>query len=188
MSEKVKRKKKLDEIKTKAISLVSSQENKGLTVETKNLHSEIKSSRTKSFKADPEFLKKLTGTEDESLGLDILVRGYMKPLCELQGKQTLAIPFMQEMKPQNALEAMLCSQILSLHCVGMDSMRKSENETFQKDSHLNNAIKLFRVQHETVESLMKLRRNGEQKLIVQHVNVCDGGQAVVNGQLTTGGK
>jgi hypothetical protein len=39
-----------------------------------------------------------------------------------------------------------------------------------------------------VEALQKYRSTGEQSLKVQHVNVHDGGQAIVTGTMQAGGK
>lgn len=39
----------------------------------------------------------------------------------------------------------------------------------------------------TVDAINKYHRGGEQRIVVQHVNVNDGGKVVVNGQLVSGG-
>jgi hypothetical protein len=41
------------------------------------------------------------------------------------------------------------------------------------------AVKLLRTYTTQVEALARLRRGGEQRVIVQHVNVNEGGQAIV---------
>ena len=46
---------------------------------------------------------------------------------------------------------------------------------------MKNAIKLLRLYNETIQAITKYRRGGEQKLVIQHVNVNQGGQAVVGG-------
>ena len=44
---------------------------------------------------------------------------------------------------------------------------------------MSQAIKLLRLHNETVDTLGRYRRNGEQKVVVQYVNVQNGGQATV---------
>ncbi len=49
----------------------------------------------------------------------------------------------------------------------------------QVDSFINRSTKLTRLYNETVDTLSRYRRKGEQKVVVQHVNVNQGGQAMV---------
>ena len=39
-----------------------------------------------------------------------------------------------------------------------------------------------------IQTLLKLRTGGKQEIVVQHVNVSEGGQAVVAGKMKTGGE
>jgi hypothetical protein len=55
------------------------------------------------------------------------------------------------------------------------------------DLNINRATKLMRLHNETLEALNRHRRKGEQKVVVQHVNVNNGGQAVVAGEIAGGG-
>ncbi len=82
------------------------------------------------------------------------------------------------MKPQNAIEWMLCAQLALLHFQGMQHLGGAEKADWRQDIgfDLNAAIKLLRLQHETLEALMRYRRKGEQRVVVQHVNVNDGGK------------
>ena len=57
----------------------------------------------------------------------------------------------------------------------------------QVDSCINRSSKLTRLYNETLEALMRYRRKGEQKVIVQHVNVNDGGRAIVGNFDASGG-
>jgi anion-transporting ArsA/GET3 family ATPase len=56
----------------------------------------------------------------------------------------------------------------------------------QQDSASNMLNKLARTFAGQVETLKKYRSTGEQNIKVQHVNVADGGQAVI-GNVSTGG-
>ena len=48
-------------------------------------------------------------------------------------------------------------------------------------------MKLMRTYTAQVEALARLRRGGEQRVIVQHVNVNEGGQAIVGAVSHPGG-
>jgi hypothetical protein len=55
------------------------------------------------------------------------------------------------------------------------------------DLNINRATKLMRLYNETLDCLNRHRRKGEQKVTVQHVNVNNGGQAVI-GDVNTRGR
>lgn len=95
------------------------------------------------------------------------------------------------MKPADEYEGMLCSRLLVLHNQYMHFMARitgSEQTSQSIDLNINRATKLMRLYNETLESLNKYRRKGEQKVTVQHVNVNSGGQAVVAGSFQQGGE
>ena len=49
------------------------------------------------------------------------------------------------------------------------------------------AVKLLRTYTAQVEALARLRRGGEQRIIVQHAHIDDGGQAIVGAVNHPGG-
>lgn len=51
---------------------------------------------------------------------------------------------------------------------------------------MNTATKLIRLHNETIDALCRYRRGGEQRVIVQHIQVNDGGKAVVGGMIEGG--
>jgi hypothetical protein len=92
------------------------------------------------------------------------------------------------MDPADVYEGMLCSHLLVLHdhCMRYMSICAIPGKTQQViDMYTNMAMKLMRMYNETLDVLNRHRRKGEQKVTVQHVNVNNGGQAVVTGQLKT---
>jgi hypothetical protein len=93
-----------------------------------------------------------------------------------------------ELQPQDMIEGMWCSRLLVLHDQSIDLMRKAKDATLfhQKEFYYNSATKLMRLCNETLDALNKHRRKGEQKVTVQHVNVSNGGQAIVGGNFTPG--
>ena len=93
---------------------------------------------------------------------------------------------LQAMKPQDIIESQLCTKILILNNQAMNYMASAANtkQTEQGvDININRATKLWRLHAEAVESLNRYRRKGEQKVLVQHqhINVSDGGKAIVTG-------
>jgi len=93
------------------------------------------------------------------------------------------------MAPQDEYEGMLCGHLLALHNQSMHYMAKAaipEISSEAKDLSINRAIKLMRAYNETLDLLNKHRRKGEQKFVVQHVNV-NGGQTIVAGNFDRGG-
>lgn len=98
---------------------------------------------------------------------------------------------MTALKPQDEIEGMLISRLVAVHFQGIYYLACAANQdisTEARDNNVNRSTKLSRLYNETLEALMRYRRKGEQKVIVQHVNVSDGGKAVVNGQMVSGGE
>jgi hypothetical protein len=95
---------------------------------------------------------------------------------------------MYGMKPQDEIEAMLMSQMVAIYELSMKTCNKLANceylETY--DSFSTAANKAMRTYAALVEALTKYRTKGQQKVIVEHVTVNDGGQAIV-GSITRGG-
>jgi hypothetical protein len=108
---------------------------------------------------------------------------------------TLAINAFQggmiSMKPKDIIEAQLCAKLMILHSKAMLFMNKATCATNQKviDQNINNATKCMRLHNETLEALTRYRRKGEQrvKVVHQYVQVNEGGQAVVTGEIPRGG-
>lgn len=93
------------------------------------------------------------------------------------------------MAPQDVIEGQLCSRIVVLHNQAMDFLNRAANSEQSEqgiDLNLNRATKLMRIHNETLEALNRYRRKGEQKVTVQHVNVNNGGQAIIAGQFNPG--
>lgn len=132
--------------------------------------------------------KKLVGVKDYALAARIFLNGINAIPGDVKNNYNLVAQMLHDMKPQNANEAMLCTQILALHEQGMSYLKRAEGEDMLhfRDADLNSATKLLRLQHETVETLNRLKRGNEQKVTVQHVNVSGDGKAIV-GNFEMGG-
>ncbi|MBS0627819.1 MAG: hypothetical protein JSS09_06365, partial [Verrucomicrobia bacterium] len=141
-------------------------------------------------KGKDEILSSVTGIPHQELAANIAqsaahaITGRYNEPEELK----LILQGLTDMGPTNTFEGMLCSQITTLHIKGMQYLARAEKADLRchQDPDLNNAIKLLKLQHETMECLMRLRRGNEQKVTVQHQYVqVNGGQAVV-GQMGGG--
>jgi hypothetical protein len=102
-----------------------------------------------------------------------------------EGPPEKAVNFMlsviKGIEPRDQLEAMLAAQMAAVHMASMTFARRSAQvETIQQqDSALNAFNKLTRTFAAQMEALKRYRSGGEQRMVVQHVNVGDGGQAIV---------
>jgi hypothetical protein len=89
-------------------------------------------------------------------------------------------------KPKDPIEAMLISQIISAHAASLDLYRRAwtAEQPFEvRTKFLSLADRSARTVAVLAESLAKLRNGGKQTVVVQHVNVGEGGQAVVAGEI-----
>lgn len=134
----------------------------------------------------------LTGTQNFELALQIIKLGAAASYPD--GKQVeervnLSMEVLAEAQVNGFIEARLTTQANALYTQGMSYLDKlNQAETIEKAQFcINTAVKLLRLHNETVLTLGKYMRKGEQKVIVQHVNVNDGGKALVTGQLLAGG-
>ena len=91
-----------------------------------------------------------------------------------------AIDLMEALEPKDAIEGMLSAQIVGLHNMTMDCMRRAQISTGpDRESLLNQLNKTSRTFGLLVETLNKHRGKGRQTMVVEHVHVHQGGQAIV---------
>lgn len=98
-----------------------------------------------------------------------------------------ALAAVDAVEPQNEIEAQLAVQMAGTHEVAMEMLTRAKlaDTTDHLERYGTLATKLLRTYTTQVEALAKLRRGGSQKVVVEHVHVYQGGQAIV-GQVTTG--
>ncbi len=86
-----------------------------------------------------------------------------------------------EIKPRDTFERMLSVQMAATHVAMVRSGRwlASSDNLNQVSAHYNGYTKLARAYVSQMEALRKHRNGGKQTVTVQHVNVQDGGQAIV---------
>ncbi len=108
---------------------------------------------------------------------------------QLKGNAALAA--FTELQPNDPAEAMLISQMIAVHNMVMEMARRVSNSDLTVElitMYVNFVTKLMRTSTTQMEALSKYRNKGKQQITVkhQHVNVNDGGQAIV-GDVTQGG-
>jgi hypothetical protein len=111
-------------------------------------------------------------------------------IFDLADTANITTDLLLSFEPQDTLEGMMYSRLIVLQNQFMNYMGRCtspEQTSAGVDMNINRATKLGRLFNETLDALNKHRRKGEQKVTVQHVNVGNGGQAVVAGSFTPGG-
>lgn len=100
-----------------------------------------------------------------------------------------ALAILTGIQPQDELESMLAVQMIGVHNMAMETLKRAmlAGQSFEgKQVNINQATKMLRTFMAQMEALKKYRTGGQQKMIVEHVHVGEGGQAIV-GTVTQGG-
>ena len=102
-----------------------------------------------------------------------------------------AIAMLGELQPATATEAMLAAQMVGTHRAAMMFLKnatKPEDSFDGRDRNVLRAMRLMRLFTEQVEAMSKLKgKSGQQRVVVEHVTVAAGGQAIV-GAVMPGGR
>jgi hypothetical protein len=113
----------------------------------------------------------------------------------------LAVDAAETIQAENSLEKMLAHQLATAHKLAMTFAKQAliylnkptsrPQEQYDLNAvegarAANTSAKLMDVYQKGILALSKVRTGGKQTVTVQHVNVTDGGQAVVTGALKTG--
>jgi hypothetical protein len=93
----------------------------------------------------------------------------------------LALSFLGDLQPRNALEALLTTQMIATHLKAMHFLRTLAPETSIRahQAVIEMATKLQRTLLAQYEALHRLRGKGRQRVTVEHVTVNRGGKAIV---------
>ena len=127
-----------------------------------------------------EMLLASTGVKSKEVAMELIA--LCGGACSLKGEdvkttlQTL-VAAMAEIAPKDLVESALATRFWALHTKGMQLLSGSQ-------FNINLSLKLLRLASETLDTLLKWRRRGEQRVVVSHVNLEAG--AVV-GNLVAGG-
>lgn len=150
------------------------------------------SEEIKQIKIDSSY-KKILGTEFEQLAYSTLLATIHAIPKNRQGECSnleRAMQAIHELAPKDHLESTLCAQITALDAQGMRQLSRAEaegNNLILTEAAVNMAVKLLRLKNETIETLMRYRRNGEQKVVVQHINLNDSSKAIIGDIQVKGG-
>jgi hypothetical protein len=157
-------------------------------LKTTNSALELESARKAKFIARIERPAQIAcGVESQELGLR-LIEQVMSMQLWSDKKGTVerfaqAIAMLGEMHPKNAQEAMLAVQMTAVHETALVLLKRATlpGQTFEAtDANVVRATRLMRVFNEQLGLLAKLQgRTGQQKVVVEHVNVEPGGNAIV---------
>jgi len=104
----------------------------------------------------------------------------------------MAIDASNSIQAHNSLEKMLAHQMASCHKMALEVMNEAKNlpDRYNLDANtasviqsrkLNSANRLMQTFQQAMVTLAKTRTGGKQTVVVQHVQVNDGGQAIVAG-------
>jgi hypothetical protein len=102
------------------------------------------------------------------------------------GVLVAAVDAENSVRARNSLEKMLCHQIAAAHDATMRLFARSTQERLPPVEQVrltNAAARMMQAYNDGLLTLQKLRTGGKQTVVVQHVNVSGGGQAVVAGEL-----
>jgi hypothetical protein len=85
------------------------------------------------------------------------------------------------MQVGNSLERMLAHQLAVAHKAAMEQIGQAPYERTAADQakRLNAAARCMIAYQQGLLTLRKLRQNGQQRIMVQYVNVSEGAQAVI---------
>lgn len=137
----------------------------------------------------PEALKEATGTSDRGLQSRLIeqVRDTLWLSSTLSPDRRAefiqcAFAALRGIKPTDEIEGMLATQMVATHNAAIECLRRAmiDGQSFEgRDQNLKHASKLLGIYARQMEALNKHRGKGQQKVIVEHVHVEAGGQAVV---------
>ena len=166
----------------------------------KELQPEIKQAKRQAPRIRMDGKKMHVVHEDEAAGCQHLMRalgtdsadfmaGVLSQLANAvsPGKDAdgaainFALAVISGVEPKDELETLLGLQMVSVHLATMTFTRRLAHvETIaQQDSAERALNRLMRTYVAQLEALKRYRTGGEQKVLVQHVHVNDGGQAIV---------
>ncbi len=94
-------------------------------------------------------------------------------------------------RARNSLEKMLCHQMAATHHAAMALLASAVNSGLPpvEMARLTNAsARMMDVYQAAMLTLQKCRTGGKQTVVVQHVRVSDGGQAIIAGKVKAGNR
>jgi hypothetical protein len=137
-----------------------------------------------------EALESVFGTRELDI-IDEIINKSVNAMGDLprEKKTNTLVQALADCNPKNTIEAKLLAQAQVLFSQGMRliNFANSENMLFQQAHYMKFALQCLKLHNETVLALDKFQRKGEQKVVVQHVNVEGGQNAFMTGNFHPGG-
>ncbi len=125
------------------------------------------------------------GTEDQALQDQLLCQA-ATAVSDFAGRELKTFDHLAAalhgIRPQDSLEGMLATQMVAVHTRAMTCMGRAawqDQSDLGVEVNLNRATKLMRTFIIQTEALGRYRGKGEQKMVVEHVHIHKGGQAIV---------
>ena len=116
----------------------------------------------------------------------ILINELFKSSPEAQNHPRAAVIFavtaFESIDPRDGLERLLATQMVGVHSLAMQFLARaaSKDQSGEAlDKNVSRATKLMRTFVDQIEALKLYRSTGQQKVVVEHVHVNQGGQAIV---------
>ena len=141
--------------------------------------------------------QKATGVSAEDVAIGLAIQAAVVPVGgdgegdpERKREQvSVAVETLQEMKPEGVLQSMLAVQMIGVHNTAIKFLMRAayKDQTFDgADANVLRATRLMRLFNDQIEAYTQLKgKTSEQKVVVEHVHVYPGGQAIV-GPVTRG--
>lgn len=93
----------------------------------------------------------------------------------------LALELAESLDPDDPVQRLIGHQIAALHTAGMQTLGRGMSDWSRQDAQamLTSANRCFATVAKLVEAATRCRNGGTQQVVVKHVQVGDGGQAVI---------
>ena len=140
----------------------------------------------------PDFrLPHIVDTLQEPTMIGVVASEHRLDLAACVGSRVAesAVDAAQSAQARNSLEKMLCHQMAAVHRAAMKLIARSldmHDQSVEMARLSNAAARAMQVYQEGLLTLQKLRTGGKQTVVVQHVQVSGGGQAVITGRVASG--
>jgi hypothetical protein len=131
------------------------------------------------------WMKEVFGTEDRELQSQLLNQA-AATVPDLIGREVesseYVVAAVHGVRPKDALEGMLAVQLVAAHTMAMECLKRAalpHQIDLGVEVNITRGTKLMRTFASLTEALSRYRGKGEQKMIIEHVHVHKGGQAIV---------
>jgi len=136
-------------------------------------------------KAFSKWMKEVSGTEDAELQSRLLSQA-VSAVPDFVGRELksydCAAAALHGIGPNDELEGMLAVQMVAAHTMAMECLKRAalpDQIDLGVEVNVNRGTKLMRTFASLTDALSRYRSKGEQRMIVEHVHVHKGGQAIV---------